>query len=108
MAERKRKKSDLEVFAGYERQQEKQIKPLEERIVSQFYIISEGLIDQIKLLAEGDSGILDRLTVIIDWSGWKKRTNGSIWIPAHCEALVCLSGVKYKPYCGRLWPRRMA
>jgi len=27
----------------------------------EFHIISEGLIDQIKLLAEGHSGIIDRL-----------------------------------------------
>jgi hypothetical protein len=34
---------------------------LEERVVDQFHIISEGLVDQIKLLAEGHAGIVDRL-----------------------------------------------
>jgi hypothetical protein len=30
----------------------------------EFHVISQGLIDQIKLLAEGDSGIIDRLSRI--------------------------------------------
>jgi len=33
-----------------------------EEIVHEFHVISEGLIDQIKLLAEGHSGIIDRLS----------------------------------------------
>ncbi len=37
------------------------LKKLKEEIVHQFHVISEGLIDQIKLLAEGHSGIIDRL-----------------------------------------------
>jgi hypothetical protein len=37
------------------------MKGLEDRIVHQFHIISEGLVDQIKLLAEGHVGILERL-----------------------------------------------
>ena len=37
------------------------LKKLKEEIVHEFHIISEGLIDQIKLLAEGHSGIIDRL-----------------------------------------------
>jgi hypothetical protein len=40
-------KKDLQAFKG--------------EIIQQFHIISEGLIDQIKLLAEGHSGILQRL-----------------------------------------------
>ena len=32
-----------------------------DEIIQQFHIISEGLIDQIKLLAEGNSGIIQRL-----------------------------------------------
>jgi hypothetical protein len=36
------------------------MKTLEERVVDQFHIISEGLIDQIKLLAEGHAGIINR------------------------------------------------
>jgi acetyl-CoA carboxylase carboxyltransferase component len=37
------------------------MKKFEEEIIHEFHIISEGLIDQIKLLAEGHSGIIDRL-----------------------------------------------
>lgn len=34
---------------------------LEARVIDQFHIISEGLMDQINLLAEGHSGIVGRL-----------------------------------------------
>ena len=37
------------------------LKKFKEEIVHEFHVISEGLIDQIKLLAEGHSGIIDRL-----------------------------------------------
>ena len=37
------------------------LKKFKEEIIHEFHIISEGLIDQIKLLAEGHSGIIDRL-----------------------------------------------
>ena len=37
------------------------LKNFKEEIVHEFHVISEGLIDQIKLLAEGHSGIIDRL-----------------------------------------------
>jgi hypothetical protein len=37
------------------------LKKFKGEIVHEFHLISEGLIDQIKLLAEGDSGIIDRL-----------------------------------------------
>jgi acetyl-CoA carboxylase carboxyltransferase component len=37
------------------------LKKFKEKIIHEFHIISEGLIDQIKLLAEGHSGIIDRL-----------------------------------------------
>src|SRR4030043_1824410 len=39
----------------------KDLKEFKEEIIHQFHIISEGLIDQIKLLAEGHSGIIERL-----------------------------------------------
>ena len=39
-------------------------KSLEERVISQFHIISEGLVDQIGLLAERHTGIIDRLTMV--------------------------------------------
>jgi hypothetical protein len=34
---------------------------LKEEIVHQFHVVSEGLLDQIKLLAEGHAGIINRL-----------------------------------------------
>ena len=39
----------------------KDLQSFKEEIIQQFHIISEGLIDQIKLLAEGHSGIIQRL-----------------------------------------------
>jgi hypothetical protein len=39
----------------------KDIQTFKDEIIHQFHIISEGLIDQIKLLAEGHSGIIQRL-----------------------------------------------
>ncbi len=39
----------------------KDLRTFRDEIVQQFHIISEGLIDQIKLLAEGHSGIIQRL-----------------------------------------------
>jgi hypothetical protein len=38
------------------------LKKFKEEIVREFHVISEGLIDQIKLLAEGHSGMIDRLS----------------------------------------------
>lgn len=37
------------------------VKEFKEEIIHEFHVISEGLIDQIKLLAEGHTGIIDRL-----------------------------------------------
>jgi hypothetical protein len=37
------------------------LKKFKEEIIHEFHVISEGLTDQIKLLAEGHSGIIDRL-----------------------------------------------
>jgi acetyl-CoA carboxylase carboxyltransferase component len=39
----------------------KDLQTFKDEIIEQFHIISEGLIDQIKLLAEEHSGILQRL-----------------------------------------------
>ncbi len=39
----------------------KDLQSFKDEIIQQFHIISEGLIDQIKLLAEGNSGIIQRL-----------------------------------------------
>jgi hypothetical protein len=39
----------------------KDLQSFKAEIIHQFHIISEGLIDQIKLLAEGHSGIIQRL-----------------------------------------------
>jgi chromosome segregation ATPase len=48
----------------------KDLKEFKEEILHQFHIISEGLIDQIKLLAEGHSGIIEQL------GGVKTRLDG--------------------------------
>ena len=48
----------------------KDLKEFKEEIIHQFHIISEGLIDQIKLLAEGHSGIIQQL------GGVKTRLDG--------------------------------
>jgi hypothetical protein len=42
------------------------LESFKDEIIQQFHIISEGLIDQIKLLAEGNSGIIQRLDRIED------------------------------------------
>jgi len=39
----------------------KDLQSFKDEIIQQFHIISEGLVDQIKLLAEGHSGIIQRL-----------------------------------------------
>jgi len=52
MTEKGLGRMDLEqLFSGFEKRQDDKLKGLEERVVNQFHIISEGLIDQIKLLA---------------------------------------------------------
>jgi len=38
------------------------VKKFKEEIIHEFHVISEGLIDQIKLLAEGHGGIIDHLS----------------------------------------------
>jgi predicted phage-related endonuclease len=48
----------------------KDLKEFKEEIIHQFHIISEGLIDQIKLLAEGHAGIIQQL------GGVKTRLDG--------------------------------
>ena len=42
----------------------KDLQNFKEEIIHQFHVISEGLIDQIKLLAEGHAGIIDRLKIV--------------------------------------------
>ena len=59
-------KADLEqILVNFEKRQEtrqdEKLQRLEESMVHQFHIISEGLIDQSKLLAEGQGGIVSRL-----------------------------------------------
>jgi chromosome segregation ATPase len=48
----------------------KDLKEFKEEIIHQFHLISEGLIDQIKLLAEGHSGIIEQI------GGVKTRLGG--------------------------------
>ena len=52
------------------------LEKFQQEIVHEFHVVSEGLIDQIKLLAEGHAGILHRLERIEEenerqhqWSG---------------------------------------
>ena len=42
--------------------EKKDLKKFKEEIIHEFHLISEGLIDQIKLLVKGQTGIIDRLT----------------------------------------------
>jgi len=44
----------------------KDLQSFKDEIIQQFHIISEGLIDRMKVLAEGNSGILLRLDRIQD------------------------------------------
>jgi hypothetical protein len=48
-------------FNSLEGRQDEKSKGLEERVINQFHVIAEGLTDHIKLLAEGHTGILNRL-----------------------------------------------
>ena len=50
-----------ERFNGLEDRVDEKFKGLEERVVNQFHVIAEGLTDHIKLLAEGHTGIINRL-----------------------------------------------
>jgi len=59
-------KADFEqMLVGFEKRQksrqDEKLQQLEEKIVHQFHIISEGVLDQSKALAEGHVGILSRL-----------------------------------------------
>jgi hypothetical protein len=78
MAEKGLDKKDLEqIFTGFEKRRDEKfkafegridlkLKDVEGRVVNQFHIISEGLMDHIKLLAEGHAGILNRLEGVED------------------------------------------
>ncbi|MEI9476499.1 MAG: hypothetical protein WCO26_07980 [Deltaproteobacteria bacterium] len=48
---------------------------LKEEIVHQFHIVSEGLLDQIKLLGEGHTGIINRLSTIDEQLGRLEKEN---------------------------------
>ena len=73
MADKGSDRKDLEeIFTGFEKRQDEKAKvfegrmdlklrDLEGRVVNQFHIISEGLMDHIKLLAEGHVGIVEKL-----------------------------------------------
>jgi len=50
-----------EKFNGLENRVDGKFGGLEERVVNQFHVIAEGLTDHIKLLAEGHTGIINRL-----------------------------------------------
>jgi regulator of replication initiation timing len=64
------KKKNTPKGTGRDGVTKKDLKEFKEEILHQFHIISEGLIDQIKLLAEGHSGIIEQL------GGIKTRLDG--------------------------------
>ncbi len=51
-------------MTGLEGRVDQKMASLEARVIDQFHIVSEGLMDQIKLLAEGHTGVIDRLNSI--------------------------------------------
>jgi len=64
------KKKNAPRSTGKEGVTKKDLREFKEEILHQFHIISEGLIDQIKLLAKGHSGIIEQL------GGIKTRLDG--------------------------------
>jgi hypothetical protein len=64
------KKKDIPKSTSKDGVTKKDLKEFKEEIIHQFHIISEGLIDQIKLLAEGHSGIIEQV------GGVKTRLDG--------------------------------
>ena len=54
-------KTKMKTAAGKEVATKGDLNRFKEEIIHEFHLISEGLIDQIKLLAEGHSGIVQRL-----------------------------------------------
>jgi len=70
----------------------KDLQSFKDEIIHQFHIISEGLIDQIKLLAEGHSGIIQRLDRI-------ENENKHEHLETRGLCFVCHSGLdKPAPY----------
>jgi len=63
----------------------KDLQSFKDEIIHQFHIISEGLVDQIKLLAEGNSGIIQRL-------GRIEEENKREHLETRALCFVCHSG----------------
>ncbi len=63
----------------------KDLQSFKDEIIHQFHIVSEGLIDQIKLLAEGHSGIIQRLDRI-------ENENKHEHLETRALSFVCHSG----------------
>jgi hypothetical protein len=62
VAEKGLEKKDLEeVFQAFQKRQDEELNSFEDRVIHQFHIVAEGLIDQIKLLTGGHSGMIERL-----------------------------------------------
>ena len=86
MVEKGNEKREFEkVIIDFEKRQDQKLKGFEERVVNQFHIISEGLIDQIKLLAEGHAGSS------IDLKGWKRKMNVNTWRLDHLSSSLLLN-----------------
>jgi hypothetical protein len=61
----------------------KDLQSFKDEIIHQFHIISEGLIDQIKLLAEGNSGIIQRLERIEDENKHEHLETRALYFVCH-------------------------
>ena len=71
----------------------KDLQSFKDEIVHQFHIISEGLIDQIKLLAEGHSGIIQRLDRVETRLDKMEEENKRKHLETRALYFVCHSGL---------------
>ena len=70
----------------------KDIQSFKDEIIHQFHIISEGLIDQIKLLAEGHSGIIQRLDRVGTRLDKMEEENKREYLETRALYFACHSG----------------
>jgi len=70
----------------------KDLQSFKNEIIHQFHIISEGLVDQIKLLAEGHSGIIQRLDRVETRLARIEDENKHEHLETRALCFVCHSG----------------
>jgi hypothetical protein len=70
----------------------KDLQSFKDEIIHQFHIISEGLIDQIKLLTEGHSGIIQRLDRVETRLDKMEEENKHEHLETRALYFVCHSG----------------